>query len=398
MGSAVSLVQRNWKVQNPPEAAKLNKGVLRCGILGAARIAPSALILPAKSHPEITIHAVASRDKTKAELFGKKYGIPKVFFGATAYQDMLDDPEIDVVYNPLPNGLHFEWTLKALKAGKHVLLEKPSTNTEEDTRFLFDYAEKKGLVLLEAFHPRFHPCINRIKEIIKSGELGKLKSITCTLWLPWQAAKMMFNDDDIRFKIELGGGALMDMGCYPLAMSRYITDAEPLDVISVQAELFPNPKDDPSKRNIDIGTTALLSFPNDVTASIACHCRQPGWGPFGLLPSIPGVICKAECEGGTVETNNYAGPHMYHYITVVPKGDQGKKRVEKAYTFPDGFGEPWWSTYRYQLEFFVDKVKGRQPRLWMDGNDSTLNMRWIERIYEKTGLGSRPKSDFNLSE
>ncbi|EJD07631.1 NAD-binding protein [Fomitiporia mediterranea MF3/22] len=396
MGSAVSTAQRNWKVRNPPEAAKLNEGVLRCGILGAARIAPSGIIFPAKSHPEITVLAVATRDKTKAETFAKKYGIPKAFSGPTGYQDLLDDPDIDMVYNPLPNGLHYEWTLKALKAGKHVLLEKPSTNTEEETKFLFDYAAKKGLVLLEAFHSRFHPGINRIKEIIESGELGKLKSVSATLNVPWQMH--LFNDDDIRFKLELGGGELMDMGCYTLAMVRYLTDSEPSDVISAEAELLPNPNDDPSRRNIDIGTTALLSFPNDVTASIACHCRQSGWGPFGLLPRIPGVVCKAECESGTVEINNYVSPHIHHSITVMPKGKEGKKRTEEAFTFPDGFGEYWWSSYRYQLEFFVDKIKGRQPRLWMDGSDSTLNMRWIEKIYEKTGLGSRPKSKFSLTE
>ncbi|KAL5492465.1 hypothetical protein ACEPAI_3912 [Sanghuangporus weigelae] len=396
MGSAISLVQRNIKTNNPPEPPKVIDGVLRCGVLGAARIAPDALIRPAKSHPEIVVSAVAARDKGKAEAFAKTHGIPKVFSGANGYQDMIDDPEINVVYNPLPNGLHYEWTLKALKAGKHVLLEKPSTDTEEETKFLFDYAKQKGLVLLEAFHSRFHPAINRVKEIVENGEFGKLKSVSATLCVPRLVTN--FKDDDIRFNFELGGGTMMDMGCYPLAMVRYVTSMNPTEVLSAEAELLPNSKDEPTKRNIDLCTSASLAFPNDVTGSISCHTRYPGWGPFGLIPRFPDVNFIAECEGGTIELLNYVLPSAFHYIAVTPKDKKGKKRVEKVYTFPDGFGEEWWSTYRYQLEFFVDKVKGRQPRLWMDGDDSVANMKWIEKIYEKTGLGSRPKSTYVLED
>ncbi|KAI5121620.1 hypothetical protein M0805_001150 [Coniferiporia weirii] len=206
----------------------------------------------------------------------------------------------------------------------------------------------------------------------------------------------LFNDDDIRFDLELGGGALMDMGCYPLAMTRYVVGTEPVSVLTAQAELFPGRKDDESKRNIDIGTTASLVFPDDITASIVCHTRWHGWGPFGLLPRIPDLSLIATCEGGTVEIYNYILPSGYHSITVKPT--KGKKRVEKVYVYEDGVGEEWWSTYRYQLEFFVDKVKGREPKLWVDGQSSVSNMHWIEEIYNKTGLGSRPKSNFTLTD
>ncbi|KAH8111016.1 NAD-binding protein [Phellopilus nigrolimitatus] len=385
MASFIGLLIRNIKINNPPEVEK-KADALRCGILGAARIAPVAIILPSKSHPDVTIVA--------AETFARKHSIPKTYSGRSGYQDMLDDQEIDIIYNPLPNGLHYEWTLKALNAGKHVLLEKPSTDTESETRFLFAYARHKGLVLLEAFHSRFHPAINRVKEIVASNELGKLKNVSATLCAPWQMR--VVGDDDIRYRLELGGGILMDMGCYPLAMVRYVTSAEPTSIMSAQADVFPNPRDDPSKRNIDTGTSASLTFPNDVTASIECHALWHGWGPFGLFPRVPDMKFVATCEGGTVELFNYVMPHSYHSITVTPS--RGKRRVEKAYTYADGLGEDWWSSYRYQLEFFVDKVRGREPRLWMEGDDSVSNMEWIEKIYEKTGLGSRPKSDFVLSE
>jgi len=149
------------------------------------------------------------------------------------------------------------------------------------------------------------------------------------------------------------------------------------------------------KKKIDIGTEASLAFPNDVTGSIKCHYFWPGWGPFGLLPKFPDASIIAECEGGTVSIQNFVTPTTWHRIEVVPKG-KGEKRVETAYVFKDGKGEDWWTTYRYQLENFVDMVKGRQPRAWMDGDDSVANMEWIERIYEEIGLGSRPKSEFVL--
>lgn len=141
---------------------------------------------------------------------------------------MLDDPEVDVIYNPLPNGLHFEWTMKALKAGKHVLLEKPATDTADEATQIYALAERKGLVVLEAFHYRsglassyrsflrtnrhhlsFHPAIQRVKAILDSKELGAIKSISAALTAPSGTAK----EDDIRWNYELGGGSTMDPGC-----------------------------------------------------------------------------------------------------------------------------------------------------------------------------------------
>lgn len=145
---------------------------LKFGCLGAAKIAPGALVNPARTHAEVEIYAVAARDKDRADAFAAKHGFKKVYAGLTGYQgrccylnchwftsinnvtDLINDPDVDVVYNPLPNGLHFEWTMKALHGGKHVLLEKPATNTAEEAQKIFDLAAKKNLVVLEAFHYR----------------------------------------------------------------------------------------------------------------------------------------------------------------------------------------------------------------------------------------------------
>ena len=219
--------------------------------------------MPAKGHAEVEVYAVAARDITRAERFARKHGIKKWYGGQNGYQgmfaevwqhwlllansnnkDLLDDREIDVVYNPvktahvvhtipytdsiilkLPNGLHYEWTMKALAAGKHVLLEKPSGGVAEETRRMFEFANQRGLVLLEAFHYRlvvkicvirqscqlfrFHPAIQRVKEIIDSRELGTVKEIHATLCFP----KGIVPDDNIRMIYDIGGGALMDCGC-----------------------------------------------------------------------------------------------------------------------------------------------------------------------------------------
>lgn len=362
---------------------------LKIGILGAAAIAPSALVLPAKSHPEVELYAVAARDISRAEKFAKKHGFKKWYGGTDGYQELLDDHEIDIVYNPLPNGLHYEWTMKALAAGKHVLLEKPSGNTAEETRRMYSLADQKGLVLLEAFHYKFHPAIQRVRAIIDSGELGAIKEVNATLALP---KGILGNDNDIRMNYDLGGGAMMDCGCYPLSCVRYLTSNNPSAVISATAIRYSK---DP---RIDTGTTANLTFASlkpgeePVRSIIKCDFAiPPRWG---LIPRWPDISVRAVCERGSIEIFNYVMPVIYHSITVRPDGKV--PRTEKAYTFEGGKGEEWWTTYRYQLEAFVDKVKGRTPQTWMSPEDSIANMEWIEKIYEESGLESRPQSTFVL--
>lgn len=380
---------------DPPAVSKTtdNGPPLKIGILGAANIAPNALIYPARSHPEVEVYGVAARDIRKAEKFAKKYGIKKWYGGQDGYQELLNDPAINAVYNPLPNGLHYEWTMKALAAGKHVLLEKPSGDTAEESRLMFELADRKGLVLLEAFHYRFHPAIQRVKEIVDSGELGSIKEVHASLGFP----KGFIPDGDIRLNYSLGGGALMDAGCYTLNCVRYLASGNPTAVTSATALRYPK---DP---RIDTATSADLLFPPStpngppVRASIKCDLFLPNW--FWFIPRPPVVSARVVCDQGTVEVLNYVMPVIYHYITVTPNA--GKKRTEKAYAFPSGKsekGESWWSTYRYQLEAFVDKVRDRTPQTWVSSEDSIANMLWIEKIYEEAGLGPRPESSFSLPE
>ncbi|KAH9000095.1 NAD-P-binding protein [Lactarius akahatsu] len=388
MASLYGFVKRLYLVFNPPIPKEPTASPLRFGILGAARIAPIALILPVKNHPDAVVTAVAARDQERADAFAKKNGIPKAYGGSGAYQKLLDDPEIDVVYNPLPNGLHYEWTMKALAAGKHVLLEKPSANTAEETRKMFAFAQEKGLVLLEAFHYRFHPATRRVKAIIDSGELGTLTKIEANLGLPG----FFIKDSDIRMVYDLGGGAMMDMGCYVMSISRYLANADPAKVISANAEVLPKfPR-------VDIGTTVTLAFPSSggsatdgsadgLTATLLTHFRLPPL--WGFLPRWPKVSVRVSGTRGTVELSNFAGAWVHHTITVESSEQAGgrlRKRTEKHY------GNLGWTTYRYQLEAFIDKLRGRTPEHWYDAQDSITNLEWIEAVYKETGLGPRPPS------
>jgi predicted dehydrogenase len=245
----------------------------------------------------------------------------------------------------------------------------------------------------------------RVQEILDSGELGRIINLSAGLAL---CKGIVANEGDIRLDYGLGGGAMMDLGCksshvissftttlmhsclaYPLSVIRFLARSAPTSVLSATSSVYPSPSS--TQQLVDLGTNATLSFPNDVTATLNCDFRQPGWGLFGLIPRMPDIKLTVKCENGEVELYNYVAPVLYHWIRVRVQDPSRKgkvnERVEKVYKFENGSkGEDWWTTYRYQLEAFVDKVKGRTPRTWIGKEDSVENLEWIERIYEKVCL------------
>ncbi|KAI0833492.1 NAD-P-binding protein [Trametes gibbosa] len=364
--------------------------VLRFGILGAARIAPGALIRPAKTHPGVSIVAVACRDEKRGSQFASAHKIPKVFTGSTAYLDLLADPDVDAVYNPLPNGLHFEWTMRALEAGKHVLVEKPMTDTAEESRQIFALAETKGLVVLEAMHATLHPAMHRVRDIVQSGEFGKVKSVKAELALPQFFSRFIFHKDDVRFQHDLGGGCTMDMGVYTLAAIRFVTGNEKGPALEITSATATGHVNDPAR--VDRAMHATYALPDSVTAESYVDFARPGWGPFGLIPGWPHTDLVVSLEGGEVTLVNYPLAGMYHVIKIKPK--QGPARTEKAYRYADGRGDISWSTYRYQLEAFVDKVQGRTPWAWITPETTITGIETLERIYAKSGLPPRFASPY----
>lgn len=197
--------------------------VVKWGILSTANIALKKVIPAMQNSKQCEIVAIASRNMDDAQSAAKALGIPNVY---GSYESLLADPEIEAVYIPLPNHLHVQWTVNALQAGKHVLCEKPiALNAQEAQQLLDATRAYPRLKVMEAFMYRFHPQWQRAKQLVDNGEIGELRSI--------QSAFSYFNDDpaNIRNKPEMGGGGLMDIGCYCISLSRFIFGAEPVQVL-----------------------------------------------------------------------------------------------------------------------------------------------------------------------
>lgn len=214
------------------------------GVLGAATIAVEQVIPAMLKSKYCNVLAIASRNKVKAQKTAEKFGISKCYEG---YQELLNDTDIEAVYIPLPNHLHVEWAIKALKAGKHVLVEKPAGMNAKEVLGLQDEAQKNpGLKVMEAFMYKFHPQWVKAKELIDSGEIGTLKTI--------QSSFSFFDDDatSITNRKSFGGGSLMDIGCYSISISRLLFGEEPK---SVMASIEYHPE-----YEVDILASGILEF------------------------------------------------------------------------------------------------------------------------------------------
>jgi predicted dehydrogenase len=199
---------------------------LNWGLLSTARI-NRALIHPLHASKRTSLRAVASRSQSSADAYAREWKIPRAY---GSYEALLADPEIDVIYNPLPNHLHAEWTIKALRAGKHVLCEKPFALTLAEVDAMIAASRETGKVLAEAFMYRHHPQTLKVKELVDGGALGKLQLIKGAFTFT------LNREGNFRFVKEMGGGSIWDVGCYPISYARLLTGAEPLEVFGWQVE------------------------------------------------------------------------------------------------------------------------------------------------------------------
>jgi predicted dehydrogenase len=318
---------------------------LRFGILGAARIAPMALVAPVRRVPEASIVAIAARDPERARRFATRHGIARVHDG---YDALLGDPDVDAVYVPLPNALHCRWTIRALEAGKHVLCEKPFAATAKEAEEMAAAAKRTGRVLVEAFHYRYHPLFARLQAILAAGDVGDVRHVEAHLCFP-----LPFRSD-IRFSAELAGGALMDAGCYPVHFLRHLIGAEP-EVMAAHAEW--------TRGGVDRCMEARLRFPGGVTARLTCS-----------LFSAWLVRASASVQGsaGRMTVLNPFVPQLYHRLRVV---NAAGTRVERV------AGPP---TYDCQLRAFVRAVR-EGASVPTPPEDAIRNMRTIEAIYAAAG-------------
>ena len=226
---------------------------VRWGILGAANIGVRKVIPAMQRGVRSRVVAIASRDLAKARAAASALGIAKAY---GSYEELLADPEIEAVYNPLPNHLHVPWTIRAAEAGKHVLCEKPIALSANEARRLLDVRARTGVHIGEAFMVRNHPQWLTVKELVASGRIGELKVVA------GHFAYFRRDPDDVRSVPEWGGGGLMDVGCYPITMSRWLFGEEPEAVIGIVDR-------DPELR-VDRIATGLMRFPSGGQASFTC--------------------------------------------------------------------------------------------------------------------------------
>jgi predicted dehydrogenase len=333
-------------------------GRLRIGVLGAAAIAPDALLTPAREIREVVVTAVAARDRDRAEAFATEHEIPNVH---DSYATMVADPHIDAIYNALPNSLHAHWTLEAIRNGKHVLCEKPLTANATQAQRAATTAQSAATVVMEAMHYRYHPLAQRMQDLVRdqselAGEHRSIRHIQCTLSFP------LDSPDDIRYSYSLGGGATMDAGCYALDCIRLLGPGRPAIVASLARE---------SHDDVDYSMSAALRFPGGESAWFDVSLTQGGTYQADV---------HVVWDHAQLLVQNFLHPHLgYRLIT------QGPRETD-AVTSPAS--DPSETTYLYQLRAFAAAVLHSQPYPTTPQH-ALINMRLIDDVYKTAGFPLR---------
>ncbi len=317
---------------------------LRIGLLGASRIATTAIIAPAVGRSDIAVTAVAARDPERAHAYAATHGVPHV---AADYASLIAREDVDLVYVGLPPAGHAPWTLAALAAGKPVLCEKPFARDASEAAAMVEAADRAGLPLIEAFHYRFHAVMGRALEIVRSGALGPIRKAHALFQVPIEK-----DIDDLRWRADQAGGALMDLGCYPLHILRTLVGAEP-QVLSAQG-VFDN--------GVDAAMSATLAFPGGVEAQISCS----------MIPDAPGAVAVLEGDNGRLEIINFIAPQIGCRMTTTIGGETTVLPTEGA------------TTYEAQLDHVLDVLAGRAAQI-TGGADAIANMAAIDAIYRAAG-------------
>ena len=327
---------------------------LRVGILGAARIAERAIVKPAHATGTRLV-AVAARDRRRAEAFAAEHGVERV---AASYAEIVDDPEVEVVYNPLPNVLHGPWNLAAVAAGKHVLSEKPFASTAEEAAEVRAAAQSAGVTVVEAFHYLFHPVTQRLFALLDSGELGELQRVDAVIAMPEP------DDGDPRWSFDLAGGALMDLGCYGLHVHRALgrwAGGEP-ELVDARG------KERGGAPGVDEWLDADLRFPSGATGSVRASMVHP----------TREMTLRVKGTRGEATVMDFVEP---------PKDDRVVVRTQ-AGTATEHLGTR--SSYLYQLEAFIRALRGGSP-MPTGPDDAVATARLIDRCYGAAGLPLRPR-------
>ena len=328
---------------------------LRIGVLGAARITDLALAGPARTTGDRLV-AVAARDRSRAGAFAATHGVERV---VGTYADVVADPEVEVVYNPLPNSLHGPWNLAAVAAGRHVLTEKPSASNATEAAEVRDAAAAAGVTVLEGFHYLHHLVTRRLLALLDSGELGELRRVEVDAVIPAPA------DGDPRWSLELAGGALMDLGCYTLHAHRVLAPwaGGPPRLVSARGgERAGHP-------GVDEWLEADLQFPNGATGTARCNMAgdRDHW-PFRITGTL-----------GEATAANFVQPHIDDRVLISTRDGDRVEHLGKR------------SSYTYQLEALRAHLRQGAP-LPVGPADPVDTMTLIDACYESAGFAPRPRT------
>ncbi len=244
------------------------KDQIRWGILSTANIGVKRFIPGVKKSRNGVVAAIASRDEAKARRVADSLGIPSVH---ASYDALLADPDIDAIYNPLPNSLHAEWTLKAAAAGKPILCEKPLAIDSAQARSMIDGCAAHGVLLMEAFMYRFHPQHARVRALIADGAIGQLRFVRAAFTFLLEP----FKPANVRLQRDLAGGALMDVGCYTVNAARMLFGEEPAWA-SAQWDFRP-------EFGVEVSLAGVLGFSDARTAIFDCGFRAAGTGSYSAI-------------------------------------------------------------------------------------------------------------------
>jgi predicted dehydrogenase len=327
---------------------------LRIGVLGAARIAELAIVKPARATGD-RIVAVAARDRRRAETFAAQHDVERV---VDSYSDVVSDPEVEIIYNPLANSLHGPWNLAAIAAGKDVLSEKPFASNAEEARAVRDAAVIAGVSVVEGFHYLYHPVTRRLHELLDSGELGTLRQVEVVMDMPAPA------DDDPRWSLQLAGGALMDLGCYALHAHRMLAPwaAGPPRLVAAQGgERAGHP-------GVDEWLSAALEFPNGATGSAGCN----------MAAAKRQMSCRVVGDRGEATAVDFVGPHRDDRVIVTTSEGTRVEQLGKR------------SSYTYQLEALRAHLR-EDARLPINTDDAVATAQLIDDCYLAAGFTPRPR-------
>lgn len=320
--------------------------MIHIGLLGASRIAVGAIIQPAASFRRVRVQAIAARSPARAREYAETHGIPETH---ADYAALVASPDVDLVYNALPPSEHKPWTIAALRAGKHVLCEKPFALSPAEAEAMVEAARDTGNVLIEAFHYCFHPLFQRVLAIIDAGTIGAVRHIDAHF-----NTAIAYRPNELRYDRALGGGALMDLGCYPLHWVRTVLCQEP-EVLAASGEWH--------DAGVDVAMSADLVFPRGATAKV--QCSMSGDLPGGLDNTL-----RVTGSAGVLTVDNLIAPHRGHTLVV----DSGQGVVSETLST-----QP---TYYYQLQHVIDVIEsGATQRT--GGSDAVNTMRLIHAIYRK---------------